>query len=95
MPTKKVKSAGRFGPRYGKKIRLGIARVEALSRAKYRCPNCMSPNKLKRTAAGIWECKKCGVKVAGGAYSPETGAKKTIVKMIKRSLVKEEAKSEA
>lgn len=38
---------------------------------KHICPYCERPA-LKRVAAGIWYCKKCKVKFAGGAYTPKT-----------------------
>ena len=57
MPTKKVKSAGRFGSRYGKKIRQRIIDVEKKQRRKHECPYCYSLT-VKRVAAGIWKCKK-------------------------------------
>ncbi len=79
--TKKVLSAGRFGVRYGKKIRQKVGKIEQLSRAKYECPLCCGDRKLKRTAAGIWECSKCGTKFAGGAYSPSTTASKIMKKI--------------
>lgn len=83
VKTKKVKSAGRFGSRYGKKIRDNISEVESKSRAKYECPSCLSQS-LKRISKGVWYCKKCKKKVAGGAYSPETAA----TKLIKQSITK-------
>ncbi len=77
MATKKVKSAGRYGIRYGKKIRDKTAAVESNSRAVHNCPSCLKKG-LKRQAAGIWQCRICDLKLAGGAYSPKTSATKII-----------------
>ncbi len=68
--TKKVGSTGRFGAHYGLKIRKKVLEVEVLQRQKQKCPFC-SKFALKRLSAGIWLCKTCGVKFAGGAYIPE------------------------
>ena len=41
MRTKKIGTAGRFGPRYGLKIRVAIAKIEAKYRNKRLiCPFC-------------------------------------------------------
>ena len=37
--TKKVGSAGRFGVRYGRKIRQRIIKVEKELKAKHKCPS--------------------------------------------------------
>ncbi|HLC55832.1 MAG TPA: 50S ribosomal protein L37ae [Candidatus Nanoarchaeia archaeon] len=66
--TKKVGSAGRFGVRYGRSIRHKVAEIEKKLRSKQLCPYCHN-YKVKRLAAGIWQCKKCGVKFTGKAYS--------------------------
>jgi large subunit ribosomal protein L37Ae len=71
MATKKVGTAGRFGCRYGKSVRMMVAKVEESSRAFHVCPQCKA-NKLYRANAGVWECRKCGLKLAGGAYAPRT-----------------------
>ncbi len=67
--TKKVGITGRFGARYGSTIRQRVIAIEKGLRAKHACPNCLK-NTLKRVSAGIWECKKCGLKFAGKAYKP-------------------------
>ncbi len=67
---KKVGSAGRFGARYGKRIRNLVASVEKMQRQRHVCPKCGMPY-VRRVAAGIWECKKCGAKFAGMAYRPK------------------------
>lgn len=67
MATKKVLSAGRFGSRYGKKIRVSLISVEKKQRKKQICPHCKKPT-AKRVAKGIWSCKFCGKKFAGGAF---------------------------
>ena len=59
MKTKKVGSAGRYGVRYGRRIRQRLLEVENLKKEKRPCPSCFKPG-LKRVAAGIWQCKKCG-----------------------------------
>jgi len=70
MAKKKVGSAGRFGPRYGTRTRKIVTAIEAKQKKKQICPYCERPV-LKRIAAGIWQCKKCNVKFAGGAYFPK------------------------
>jgi len=65
--TKKIGSAGRFGVRYGKKVKDLIKDIDAKSTKAYTCPSC-SRKAVKRKALGIWQCKKCGKKFASGAY---------------------------
>jgi large subunit ribosomal protein L37Ae len=69
MPSKlkKTKSAGRFGARYGKRVRAKIVKVEDKQHKKQKCPFC---NKIgvKRISKGIWECPRCNKKFAGGVY---------------------------
>ena len=67
--TKKVKSAGRFGVRYGRKIRQLVVDIEKKQKAKHQCPYC-SKYKVKRISSGIWQCKKCNNKFTGKAYTP-------------------------
>ena len=69
MPTKlkKVKSAGRFGARYGKRVRSKLIKVEEKQRVKQTCPFCEKKG-VKRLSKGIWYCKKCGKKFASNTY---------------------------
>jgi len=75
MKTKKVGSTGRFGARYGRKIKLRVRKIEEVSKAKHPCPKC-SDIKVKRVSAGIWKCAHCNAKFTGGAYSPVQKVKK-------------------
>lgn len=67
MATKKVSSAGRFGTRYGKRIRNAVITIEQKQKQKQICPYCKRPS-AKRMAKGIFECKKCDKRFTGGAY---------------------------
>ena len=69
MKTKKVGAMGKYGVRSGRKIRQRLLDVHKVSKEKKPCPNCCKPG-LKRVAAGVWVCKKCGAKFAGKAYKP-------------------------
>lgn len=67
--TKKVGSVGRFGPRYGVRIRRRILEVEVDQRKRHQCPRC-SAYSVKRRSTGVWACRRCGLVFAGGAYRP-------------------------
>ena len=79
--TKKVGSTGRFGARYGAKLRRRILDIEKRQHAPHRCPACAT-RALKRQAAGLWKCKKCDLVFAGGAYVPYTDAGKAAKRAI-------------
>jgi large subunit ribosomal protein L37Ae len=64
---KKTKSAGRFGPRYGRRIRKKIIKIESQQRIKQKCPFC-EKERTKRLAKGIWKCEKCEKKFASNTY---------------------------
>ena len=69
MPTKlkKTKSAGRFGARYGKRVRTKLVKVETKQRVKQKCPFCEKLG-AKRLSKGIWKCNKCNKKFASNTY---------------------------
>ncbi len=68
--------------RYGKRIRERERDVNKLSRGKHACPKC-GKKAVKRESAGIWKCRACGVKFAGGAYSPQTTVGATSARTVK------------
>jgi large subunit ribosomal protein L37Ae len=73
--TKKVGSTGRFGARYGAKLRRRVLDIDNKRKEPTRCPKCAT-RALKRKAVGLWVCKKCDLLFAGGAYVPYTDAGK-------------------
>jgi len=68
MVKKKSKGAGRFGARYGSRLKEKFLEVESRQKKKYKCPLCLKPS-VKRLSYGIWHCNKCDTKFAGRAYS--------------------------
>jgi large subunit ribosomal protein L37Ae len=72
--TKKVGVAGRYGPRYGVRIRKQIAAVTAAKNKSYECPRCKHVA-VKRVSTGIWKCRRCDLKFAGGAYTPKVSTR--------------------
>jgi len=67
--TRKVGSVGRYGTRIGGKLRNEIKKIEDKTKNS-RCPNC--GRNVKRLSAGIWFCRSCNTRFAGGAYLPKT-----------------------
>jgi len=65
--SKKTKSAGRFGARYGKTVRANLVKVEIKQRKKQLCPICKKGT-AKRLSKGIWKCKKCNKKFASDVF---------------------------
>ena len=67
--TQKVGVVGRYGPRYGVRIRRRVQEIEETLRARHTCPNCQAVA-VKRKSSGVWACRRCGAVFAGGAYRP-------------------------
>lgn len=65
--SKKTKSAGRFGPRYGKTVKDRLVKVETKQRKKQVCPFCEKVG-VKRISKGVWECPRCKKKFASNTY---------------------------
>ncbi len=83
------RSAGRFGPRYGRFIRKRVVEVEEVQKATHTCPRC-DQKAVKRKGTGIWECRKCSFKFAGGAYVPQTPTFRIAQRSIEKPQVPEE-----
>ncbi|MEI7961511.1 MAG: 50S ribosomal protein L37Ae [archaeon] len=79
--TKKVGSTGRFKGRYGVGVKKRVLEVENRMKAKVPCPFC-GFERIKREAAGLFACTKCGNRFTGGAYEPQTLVGKAINKMV-------------
>ena len=73
-----LRSAKRFGVRYGKRNKEKIATLEKEHRGRRKCPFC-NYIKVKRLSKGIWLCEKCNAKFAGKAYTFTTAKKPVMV----------------
>ena len=81
--TNKVGITGKYGTRYGQKLRKQVKAIEILQRTKYTCPFC-GKNSIRRSAVGIWRCKACRRNIAGGAWEFSTTAAQTARSTINR-----------
>ena len=91
--TKKVGPAGRFQARYGVRARTRVRNIELTQKAKHICPSC-GHKKVKRISTSIWQCGKCGIKFAGGAYNPRTQSGQNVEKMLRGEIKAFEAPQE-
>lgn len=70
--TKKKKTFGlRLRTRGGAALQKRWTRIVLQMRVTHKCPSCASLA-VKRESSGIWNCRKCGLRFAGGAYIPST-----------------------
>ena len=81
--TAKVGITGKYGTRYGQKLRKQVKAIEILQRTKYICPFC-GKNSIRRFAVGIWRCRACRRNIAGGAWEFSTIAAQTARTTINR-----------
>jgi len=79
-----TRSAGRFGPRYGRVGRKRVADIEEEMNEEQPCPECDAV-KVSRTDTGIWECGKCGYRFAGGAYRVTTQRGEAVSRAIREA----------
>mmetsp|Transcript_21123 Transcript_21123/g.43476 ORF Transcript_21123/g.43476 Transcript_21123/m.43476 type:complete len:96 (+) Transcript_21123:325-612(+) len=71
--TKKVGITGKYGTRYGSTLRKIARKMEVSQHSTYNCVFC-GKDSVKRTCAGIWDCRSCRKVVAGGAYTLSTAS---------------------
>ncbi len=69
--TKKVAMTRGFGTRYGATLRKRYIKVVTEAKRTHKCPQC-GAEAVKRVSVGVWNCRKCSVTFAGGAYTPVT-----------------------
>lgn len=69
--TKKVAMTRGLGTRYGATLRKRYVKVLTEQRRTHKCPQC-GAEAVKRESVGVWNCRKCNVTFAGGAYTPIT-----------------------
>jgi len=69
--TKKVAMCRGLGTRYGATLRKRYIKVLTEVRRTHKCPQC-GAEAVKRVSVGVWNCRKCDVTFAGGAYTPVT-----------------------
>lgn len=82
--TKKVGLGASFGARYGTLAKKRYVEIVSQMRARWECPKCHKRG-VRRESVGIWLCRKCGFKFAGGAYAPTT----KLGEVARRSMAKE------
>ena len=95
--TVKVGITGKYGTRYGAKLRKQVKSIEILQRTKYVCPF-SGKNDVKRAAVGIWQSKSSRRKIAGGAWEFTTTAavtSKTTIQRLKRIIAEMKRADEA
>ena len=60
----------KFGVRYGATPRNKAFEIELVQKRPQKCPYC-AKYKIKRIAAGIYNCQSCQKKFTGKAWSPK------------------------
>ena len=83
--TQKAGATARYGARYGVSVRRRAGSALSKKSRKYTCPSCHYP-KVRRKAAGIWECRKCDHTFSGGVWEPSTRASDANKRIVRRSM---------
>lgn len=87
--SKKGGPVKRFGSRYGSKPRKEVDEIEKKKKQSYRCPRCTKKT-LEWESFGVWKCRSCGLKLAGGAWTPITEIAEASIRTVRRSRRDEE-----
>lgn len=82
--TRVVGIAGRYGARYGSTLRRKVKEILEKRYSPHKCPMCGFSGRVYRVSVGLWRCRKCGAKFAGGAYVPRTELNKYFASLIIR-----------
>ena len=77
----------KYGSRYGVRQKKIAAAIQRVQDKPHECPYC-ERLALERISAGIWHCRKCNNKFAGGAYFPSSAIGEQILKMQKDKEIK-------
>jgi len=72
------------------KSRKLVADIERKLRQQYKCPSC-GAMRVQRVSTAIWQCGRCGVKIAGAAYVPSM----PIAKPLEKKIMERESKEES
>lgn len=75
--------------RFGRKIRKLYEKAEESRKKRYECPKC-GKRSVRRASYALWECRSCGARIAGAAYSLTSEAGETA----RRVLAEEKEKGE-
>ncbi len=81
--TTKVGITGKYGTRYGQKLRKQVKGLEIQQRTEYVCPFC-GKTSVRKHSVGIWTCTKCSRSVSGGACEFSTSAAQTAKSTVNR-----------
>lgn len=88
----KLGSAARFGARYSTVLKQKVNKIEKTQKRPQPCPQC-GKKSLTRSGYALWECSKCGTKMAGGAYAPRTRVGLATNKIVEGKISKEGARA--
>ncbi|XP_037704115.1 60S ribosomal protein L37a-like [Choloepus didactylus] len=81
--TKKVRIVSKYGTHYGISLRKMVKKIEISQHTEDTCSFC-GKTKMKRRAAGIWQCGSCMKTVVHGAWTCKTTSAGTVKSAIRR-----------
>ena len=75
--------------RFGASLRKQFYETRRQSSSRYQCPRC-EKLAVKRASYGLWACRSCGSKFAGGAYmltTPGGESARRVLENIRRGIL--------